>query len=154
MRLFRKRFFPEEIVELKDEIVFWDEKKLVTKWKAIRPKPDLSHGASCFFIEEGIKISKFYSSDGLLLYWYCDIGDCIYDKEKDEFTFVDLLADVIIYPNNEVRVVDLGEAADIFQEGKLETDSICKMLRRLDFFLEAIYTGEINKMQQILESYE
>lgn len=152
MKLFRKRYFPNETVELNDEIVFWNEQKLVTKWKAIRPKPDLSHGISCFFIEDGIKISKFYRADGSLLYWYCDIGECIINKK--EFVFEDLLADVIIYPNGEVRVVDLDEAADIYEEGRFSAENICKMLRRLNSLLGKVYSGEFKEMQQELEKFE
>jgi len=154
MKLFRKRFYPDENIELNDDIVFWDKKILVTKWKAIHPKPDLSHGISCFFMEEGLKISKFYKQDGSLLYWYCDVGDCIFDKAIDTFTFVDLLADVIIYPDGKVRVVDLAEAADVFEEGKIKQEHICKMLKHLDFLLEAIYSGEFAKMQKLLEEHE
>lgn len=154
MRLFRKRFFPDENVELNDEVVFFDEKKLVTKWKAIRPKPDLSYGISCFFIETGLKISKFYRQDGSLLYWYCDVGECIVNKENSSFTFVDLLADVIIYPEGKVKVVDLAEAADIFENGKITAAHICKMLRRLDLLLGMIDSGELSRLQDELESYE
>lgn len=154
MRIFRKRFFPNENIEMNDAIVYLDDKKLVTKWKAIRPKPDLSYGVSCFFIEEGIKISKFYREDGTLLYWYCDIGECILDKNRDMFTFVDLLADVIIYPNGRVRVVDLSESADVFESGDIGKSDICKMLRRLDYLLEVIDNGDFKLMQNELEMCE
>ncbi len=154
MKLFRKRYFPQEVIELSDDIVFWDENTLVTKWRTIRPKPNLSHGISAFFIDKGIKVSKFYKSGGELLYWYCDIGDCIFDRLKDEFMFVDLMADVIIYPNGEVRVVDLAEAADVFENGGVESDNLCKMLRGLDFLMEAIYSGQFRDMQYFLEKYE
>lgn len=154
MRIFRKRFLPNENIEMNDDIVFFDDKKLITKWKAIRPKPDLSYGISCFFIKEGIKISKFYRADGSLLYWYCDIGECVIDKKEDKFTFIDWLADVIIYPNGRVQVVDLSEAADVFELGEIGKDAICKMLRRLDFLLTSIDNGDFKIMQHELEIRE
>ena len=154
MRLFRKRYLPEEIIELDDEIIFHDNDILVTKWKAIRPKPDLSHGTSCFFLKQGIKISKFYRADGSLIYWYCDIGDCHTDNNLEEFVFIDLLADVIIYPDRKVRVVDLAEVADFYENNKIDSISICKMLRRLDYLLESINDGTFKNMQDTLEKYE
>ena len=154
MRLFRKRYLPEEIIELDDEIIFHDNDILVTKWKAIRPKPDLSHGTSCFFLKQGIKISKCYRADGSLIYWYCDIGDCHTDNNLEEFVFIDLLADVIIYPDRKVRVVDLAEVADVYENNKIDSISICKMLRRLDYLLESINDGTFKNMQDTLEKYE
>lgn len=154
MRLFRKRFYPDEVIELNDEILFWDGRMLVTKWQAIRSKPNLSNGISMFLVDKGVKISKFYREDGSLVYWYCDVGDFDIDTEKNVFTFIDLLADVIVYPNGEIRVVDLAEAADIFESGKIDSDIVCKMLRRLDFLLETVHSGEFINMQKMLESYE
>ena len=154
MKLFRKRFFPDEIVELDDEIVDWNGKFLVTKWKAIRQKPDLSHGISLFMREEGIKVSKFYRADNSLVYWYCDIGESIYDEKKDEFMFVDLLADVIVYPNGSFKVVDLAEAAEVCEEGKVGAEHICKMLKSLDYLLEIIYSGEFLDIQIMVDDYE
>lgn len=154
MKLFRKRYFPQEVVELNDDIVFWDENILVTKWRTIRPKPNLSHGISAFFIDKGIKVSKFYTFSDELLYWYCDIGDCVFDNSKNEFMFVDLMADVIIYPDGEMRVVDLAEAADVFANGSVESDKICKMLKSLDFLMEALHSGQFREMQNFLEKFE
>ena len=97
---------------------------------------------------------SYYGLDTFEGYWYCDVGDFDIDTENDEFTFIDLLADVIVYPSGEIRVVDLAEAADIFESGKIDSDILCKMLRRLDFLLETVHSGEFANMQKMLESYE
>lgn len=155
MKLFRKRLFPDEIYDLKDdEIVYRDAHILVTKWNVLHPKVDLHHGISCYFLEEGCKVSKFYTEDNRLLYWYCDIAKYDYNKKEDELLFTDLLADVIIYPDGTVKVVDLDEAADILEEGKMTQQSVCEMLRRLDALLQKIYCGEFEEMKKIVERYE
>ena len=58
--LYRKRLIPDECILLKDDILLYrDEDILVTKWNTIRPKKDLHHGMSCYFLKKGIKVSKF-----------------------------------------------------------------------------------------------
>ena len=63
-RIYRKRFIPAECVLLKDDIiVMQDEEVIVTKWNTLNPKAAFSHGCSCYFLTDGIKLSKFYRSD-------------------------------------------------------------------------------------------
>ena len=67
-KLYRKRLIPEECVALKDdEILRWDDEVILTKWNALKPKKDLHHGFSCYFLREGYKVSKFYTADNTLL---------------------------------------------------------------------------------------
>ena len=155
MKLFRKRLFPDEVVYLKDDdIVYHDTQIIVTKWNALHKKIDLHHGISCYFLNEGCKVSKFYTEDHQLLYWYCDIAKYEYNQEKDSLLFTDLLADVIIYPNGAIKVVDLEEAANILESGKISQQDICEMLRCLDTLLNKIYNGQFEEMKKILEQYE
>ena len=108
--LYRKRLIPEECILLKDdELLYRDEKKIITRWNTLRPKKDLHHGFSCYFLDKGIKVSKFYKADGSLICWYCDIVTHSYDKATDTYVFTDLLADVLVYPDGRVKVVDLDE---------------------------------------------
>ena len=66
--LYRKRLIPEECILLKDdELLYRDEKKIITRWNTLRPKKDLHHGFSCYFLDKGIKVSKFYKADGSLM---------------------------------------------------------------------------------------
>jgi hypothetical protein len=84
-KLYRKRLIPEECVELKDDVVLrCDGDVIVTAWKALHPKRELSRGYSCYYLKRGIKVSKFISADGNLMYWYCDIVD--YDWDQREHT--------------------------------------------------------------------
>ena len=108
--LYRRRIIPEECILLKDDIIqSCDEERIVTTWNALHPKKDLHHGSSCYFLKEGFKVSKFCREDDSLLYWYCDIVDFNYDSAKNTMIVTDLLADVIIYPDGFVKVVDLDE---------------------------------------------
>lgn len=155
MKLFRKRLFPDEVVYLKDDsIVYSDTQIIVTKWNVLHKKKDLHHGVSCYFLNEGCKVSKFYTEDHQLMHWYCDIAKYEYNQEKDSLLFTDLLADVIINPQGQVKVVDLAEAADILEAGKMSQQDISQMLRQLDALLAKIYSGQFDEMKKILEQYE
>ncbi len=111
--LYRKRIIPEECILLKDDkILHQDEKTIVTCWNSLKPKKELHHGYSCYFLSEGCKVSKFYRQDNSLMYWYCDIVEYEYQSETNTYTVTDLLADVVIYPDGFVKVVDLDELAD------------------------------------------
>ena len=90
--LYRKRLIPLECVPLKDdEILQWDDNIILTKWNALKPKKDLHHGYSCYFLKEGYKVSKFYTADNSLLYWYCDIVAFEKSTEENALIVTDLL---------------------------------------------------------------
>ena len=118
--LYRKRLIPSECIRLdNDEILLRSDSLLVTRWKTIRPKKELSCGASCYLLDKGWKISRFLNHSGELICWYCDIIDYTWDVDTDTYVFTDLLADVLIYPSGEIRVVDLDEIAQALEEGLL-----------------------------------
>ena len=115
--LYRKRLIPEECVLLKDdEILVCNEDIIVTRWKALKPKKDLHHGYSCYFLKKGYKVSKLYSPDEKLVYWYCDIVKVVPNEEKNEIVFEDLLLDVVIYEDGHIEVLDADELADALEQ--------------------------------------
>ncbi len=149
--LYRKRIIPQECIRLKDDIILrCDEHVILTKWKALHPKKDLHHGASCYFLQKGIKVSRFCYEDDSLLYWYCDIVDYTYDRETNELVVTDLLADVIVYPDGFVKVMDIGELAQARREGLLSDEALQKSLTRLDELLQLIYSGGFSQLQECL----
>ena len=153
--LYRKRIIPEETVRLdKDEILFMDDGHIVTRWNAIKPKKILHHGCSCYFLKEGFKVSKFYREDGTLIYWYCDIIEYTYDPGENSYVFTDLLADVLIYPDGRVQVIDVGEIADALTDGTLTTDQMIPALRSLDDLLGRIYSGSFSRIQEMINNIE
>lgn len=153
--LYRKRLIPDECILLKDDLLLYrDHKVLVTKWNTIRPKKTLHHGISCYLLERGIKVSKFYDHSDKFLCWYCDIVTHTYDPHTDTFIFTDLLADVIIEPDGFVKVVDLDELADALKTGLLSAEMVNIALVQLHKLLEEIYNGSFSALQGYIESLE
>jgi len=155
LKLFRKRIIPDECIFLKDDVILSaNEDFIITKWNALKPKKDLHHGYSCYFLKEGFKISKFYRADESFMCWYCDIIDYTYDANENSYIFTDLLADVIVEPDGFVRVVDLDELADVLEKHVLDESLSVLALRRLNRLLGIIYTGEFNTLKTHIEKFE
>lgn len=152
--LYRKRLIPEECVLLKDDTVLYrDNQIIVTGWNSLKPRKDLHHGYSCYYLEEGFKVSRFCKEDGSMLYWYCDIVDYDYTADTDTYIVTDLLADVVIYPDGFVKVVDLDELVTAQESGLLNNDMLKKALLRLNHLLEIIYAGDFKKLQKPIEQH-
>ncbi|MBO5620397.1 MAG: DUF402 domain-containing protein [Butyrivibrio sp.] len=152
LTLFRKRFIPDECVELKDDIIVQQNNDhIVTKWKVIRDRNDFTNGYSCYYLNRGYKISKFLKDDGSLHCWYCDI--VTYEKvpEKNALLVVDLLADVKIYPDGRIRVLDLDELSDAFEKGLIDQSLLKKSLLSLNRLLNEIYTEGIEPLSAPIE---
>ena len=46
IQLFRRRYIPDEIKELKDDIVLSaDDKMILTKWNVLKPRKDIARGS-------------------------------------------------------------------------------------------------------------
>ena len=151
LTLYRKRIIPDECILLKDDLILsCDEEHIITTWKALRPKKDLHHGSSCYFLKEGFKVSKFCRKDDSLL--YCDIVD--FDSHPYENTLIvtDLLADVIIYPDGFVKVVDLNELVTALESRSISLDILKSSLLRLDRLLQIIYSGHFDSLKAYIES--
>lgn len=152
LQLYRKRLIPDECILLKDDIIVeQNEEVIITKWSTLNPKTAFSHGCSCYFLKEGIKVSKFYRHDNSLLYWYCDIVSYDYDKDANSLVVTDLLADVIIYPSGTVQVLDLDELADAFDKGLITAAQMSTCLRQLNNLLTIIYRDKFDRLQDYLE---
>lgn len=153
--LYRKRLIPNELIHLKDDVILYcDDSVIITKWKALRPKIDLHHGYSCYFLKEGYKVSKFYREDGSLLYWYCDIVDCAWNEAHNEMTSTDLLADVEIMPDGFVKVIDLDELSEAFEKELIDAGQLKKALVQLNALLTKIYSGKFGELIERLEKME
>lgn len=145
--LYRRRIIPDECILLKDDVILeCNEDRIVTSWNAIRPKKDLHHGYSCYFLKEGYKVSKFFYEDGRLLYWYCDIVDFDYHPAENKLIVTDLLADVIIYPDGFVKVVDLDELVTALESRSISLDTLKASLNKLDKLLQLIYAGRFSDL--------
>ena len=147
-KLYRRRLIPSECILLKDDIILeQNDEFIVTKWNTIHPKPDFSHGCSCYFLREGIKVSKIYRADGSLVYWYCDIVDYAFDETSNTFTVTDLLADVILYPEGRMEVVNLDELAEALERELITKEQMTTCLRNLNHLLSMIYRDKFDRLQ-------
>lgn len=154
-KMYRKRIIPEECILLKDDVLLYRDKEvIITRWNTLKPKKTLHHGYSCYFLERGFKVSKFYDHDGQLISWYCDIIDYTWNAAEDVYVFTDLLVDVIVYPDGSVRVVDLDELADAQRDGLLTPEQLQLALRRTDKLLGLIYKNAFGRLQEYINNAE
>lgn len=153
--LYRKRIIPKECVRLKDDIIlYYDEERIVTRWNALKPKKNLHHGYSCYFLKEGFKISKFYKEDNTLMYHYCDIIMHEFFPAEHKLVVTDLLADVIVYPNGFVKVVDLDEMVPALDCGGISIDDLKRALLSCNHLLDIIYSGRLQTLTRYIEEFE
>jgi predicted RNA-binding protein associated with RNAse of E/G family len=151
LRLYRKRIIPEECLELKNDIIMKrTDDLIITRWKTLKPKYNFSSGCSCYFLKKGFKVSKFYQENGEFLYWYCDIVE--FTWEGTSLYVTDLLADVILYPNGVVRVVDLEELADALERNIITNQQIQTALRSLNDLLTLIYKDKFDHLSSEFNS--
>ena len=151
-RLFRRRFIPDENIELKDDMILALEPNLIiTSWNVLKPRRDISRGVSAYFIDKGIKVSKVFDNAGQMVYWYCDIIETHYDEKENIYTFNDLLIDVVVYPDGQVEVLDMDEFADAMEQGLLSVGTIAHAMRATDDLLHTIYAGEFEKYTHYID---
>jgi len=152
--LYRKRIIPEECVLLKDDIILHcNDDIIVTKWNALKPKKDLHHGYSCYFLKEGYKVSKFFHEDDTLMCYYCDIIKYEYNDSDNKLVVTDLLADVIIYPDGLVKVVDINEFIPALESGGLSLEDLKIALINLDNLLRIIYAGDLKELLKYINEF-
>lgn len=153
--LYRRRLIPDEIVHLKEDVVLYhDDTVIITKWKTIKPRKDMDHGFSAYLLKEGIKVSKFYRADNSLLYWYCDIVDYEYDITTNSYTSTDLLTDVVLYPDGQIRVLDLDELAEASVKDMITKDQLHSALARTDMLLNTMYSGDFKRYMNLIDKYD
>ena len=151
--LYRKRLIPEECILLKDDrILHRDDQIIVTGWYTLKPRKDIHHGFSCYYLTDGFKISRFYKDNDSMAFWYCDIVDHTYDADTDTYVFTDLLVDVIVYPDGFVKVVDLDELAEALEKGLITKEQMISCLRSTNHLLSLIYRDKFDRLQSRLDS--
>ena len=129
--LYRRRLIPEECVLLKDDRILLHEGNiLVTSWQTLKPRKDLHHGFSCYIITHS------------------------YDEKSNTLVVTDLLADVLIYPDGFVKVVDLGEISQALTEGLLTIPLLQAALLSLDALLNRIYAGKLGELTAPINRFD
>ena len=152
IRLYRKRFIPDELKLLSDDkILYADNDIIITSWNTLKPRSDFASGISVYYRKEGFKISRHYGLDGSFTRWYCDI--IMESKEDNALVFSDLLIDVVIFPDGTVRVVDLDEAADALEQGLITAPMLTQALRSTDKLLSYIHQGKFSELTKCMADY-
>jgi len=150
MKIFRKRYLPEELTWLKDdEIVRHDRDVILTKWTSLKPRADFASGVSAYYLHKNYKISKFFDHCGRFSFYYCDIV-------RPEFAsngviFHDLLVDIVLLPNGTSKVLDLDELAAAFEEKQISADDMILALNTANGLLREIYAGRFSEIACILD---
>lgn len=154
LKIYRKRMIPDECTLLKDDIILErTDDTIITKWNTLKPRRDFHHGYSCYFLKLGYKISKFYREDDTLLYWYCDIVDYLYQETENTLIVTDLLADVVIYPDGYIKVLDVDELAVALEKRLCDPQVITQALRKLDKLLNLIYDDKFDTLSSDMEKW-
>ena len=147
IKLYRRRYIPNEKIFLKDDIILYaDQHKIITKWKPFKTRKDFCSGISAAYIKDGYKISQMFDQNGDTVYYYCDIIETVFDEESNSYTFNDLLADVKVYPDGKVEVIDLDELAEAYEKEFITSKQIKNCLRQLNKLLGIVYNGNIKSL--------
>lgn len=147
MKMYRKRFIPNEIIDISgDEVIKKKDGLIVTKWLPIHPRGDIGSGMSYVYYKEGYKISKFYDQSGSFLFYYCDIIDYKYNAETDEWTFIDLLVDVKYYNDGKIEILDFDELNDAFNQELISSAELLKACTNLNKLLGLIINNKFDKL--------
>ena len=158
IHLYRRRFIPDELISLhKDEVIYANEKLILTRWDTLKPRTDFSHGISAYFLKKNCKVTKVLNAYNELVYWYCDIMQMTEGEQtpdgKRSLIMEDLLIDVLVYPDGSVRVLDLDEAADAAEQGLITQEMLCRSMRAANNLLQDIYAGKFYEYVQEIEKY-
>lgn len=138
LEIYRKRLIPYECKLLSDDhILSLTDELIVTSWNAFNPKPCLVRGYSCYYLNHNIKLSKMIHPDDSF-HWYFDIAEYHWNPDKTVLTMTDLLADVTIF-DTEIRVLDLDELVDAYEQQLITETQFKKSLRVLDRLLSQLY---------------
>lgn len=141
--ILRKRFIPPETIDISnDELIYRDGNVLITRWTAIKPRPDISAGVSYTFSNDGYKISRFYNGDRKFAFWYCDIVEVLYEEETDTYTIVDLLLDIKVMGDGAVKILDIEELAEAVNCGYITNSQAAYALKSLDNLIKMINRGD------------
>ncbi len=153
--IYRRRFIPDEVIPLKDDIILFHENDLIiTKWVTLRPRQDIASGISAYYLDKGYKVSKIYDRNGKVVYWYCDIIQTKADLNNNTVLFEDLLIDVILHKDGTIQIVDLDELADALSLNLITKQEALYALRTLDSLLKIIYKDNFYQLQAPINDIE
>jgi len=136
LKIVRKRLIPNEEIDISsDELLYLDKDCFVTRWLPIKPRKDIGWGLSCTSINDGYKISAFFDKKGNFACWYCDVIEVVFYPQENKYVVKDLLVDVIMFPNGEIKILDLEELDEALKSGLISEKEKTYALSKLDKLL-------------------
>ena len=147
LSLYRRRLIPDECILLKDDIILYaDDHHILTRWNTLKPKKILHHGDSCYYLNKGVKVSRFYTEDDILICWYCDIVSYEWKEEKTVLLSTDLLLDVLVYPDGSFKLLDMDELAEARSRSLISDALLQSSLLTANRLLHEIYDNKFHKI--------
>ena len=77
-----------------------------------------------------------------------------FDEQKNTLVVTDLLADVIVYPDGFVKVVDIGEMAQALEENLITVPQLKSALHSLNSLLERVYAGDMASLTAPIDRFD
>lgn len=155
IKLYRKRIIPNETIFLKDDIILhYSNNFIITKWNTLKPRKDIDHGISAYFIDQGFKISKIFDCNHQLVYWYCDIISTTIEKDTHTYIFEDLILDIIVYEDGTHKIMDLPELSMAIENNRISPNLTSYALQKLDQLLNIIYEQKFFDLVQCINEFE
>ena len=151
MKIFRKRYIPDEIVDISsDEVIFKNNNLIITRWTPIKPRNDIGAGISYTMLDKGWKISKIFNTNGEFIYWYCDIIDYNYsEQDGGTYTLIDLLVDLKIYENGSYEVLDKEELEEAYEKNIIKKEQMDTALSKLNELIRVVEDGKFPPFEEI-----
>ncbi len=147
LSLYRRRLIPDECILLKDDILLEaNDDHILTKWNTLKPKEFLHHGDSCYYLNKGVKVSRFYTEDNFLICWYSDIVSYEWKEEKTALLTTDLLLDVLVYPDGSIKLLDMDELAQAHAQKLISDELLQTSLMTANRLLNEIYEGKFHDL--------
>ena len=149
----RRRYIPDEVITLNQDTIYYvSDELIVSGWKAIRLRQDISGGFSAYYPKLGIKTSKLFDGNGNLLYWYNDISELNFNG--NDINFTDLLIDLIVFPNKSIKILDFDEFADAIEKNYITKEQEIKALKSFHTLLDYIYNNNYATLQEPINELE
>ena len=79
--------------------------------------------------------------------------DFTFEADSNSLIITDLLADVIIRPDNSVQVLDIDELCEAKEKNLIDDSAFFTAVKRLGFLIKKIEQHEFEQYTALLEEY-
>lgn len=125
-----------------DKVLFQNDEIMVTDFSPKSSSMGTSRVLSFCLFKNNWQISANFDQEGHFRYWYCDIVDYSVNRENNSLTITDLAADVAVFPDNYVSVMDLDELGELIDTESISKEMSVKALKSAQALLKLVYDGQ------------